>query len=408
MDEIGRVFGQVRARLRVATRRTVEAHVAVAGGLAFALMVGGCSKGRSDASGMTVDTVGGVMHVRHAGNAAQWTLREVASIGSLDGPASFGRVRSVIADRDGNVYVADAQASEIGVFGPDGAHLRTLGRSGAGPGEFTELYSIAWMGDTLAALDPRAGRISLLSDTGEWIGQIPHAPITGPDIRLNSVGREVYSFDVKPGPENTMVRVYLRYVGNRVDTLPYPPQRSSGPPSTIICRHPTGRGMTFFTNPFVPQVFQSPAPGDRVALVNSGEYRIHILGARGDTALVIEKQHEPAPITDAEWEEATRGHREWSAANPGAKCDPVEFTRPAGKPALRTIFFDDAERMWVEVVTAEGHSFDVFDERGIHLGNMRSPARQRSVPPYVRGDRLYLVTTDSLDVQSVKVLGIER
>lgn len=408
MSGTGRLIAPARADARTRSRTLPAARFVAVLGVVAGLVPSACSKDAARGSGMSVDTIGGIAHVRHTGSAAEWGLRELASIGSADGPASFGRVRSVIADGDGNIYVADAQASEIRVFAPDGRHLRTFGRTGQGPGEFTDLYSIAWMGDTLAALDPRAGRISLLSRTGEWIGQIPHAAITGPDIRLNSVGREVYSFDVKPGPENTLVRVYLRYAGSRIDTLPYPQQRSSGPPPTILCRHPTGGGLTFFTNPFVAQVFQSPAPDDRVALVNSGAYRIDILDAKGDTALVIEKQHQPAPITDAEWEEATRGHREWSAANPGVKCNPVEFTRPAGKPALRTIFFDDAERMWAEVVTADGHRFDVFDAGGMHLGSMRSPRRQRSVPPYVRGDRLYLVTTDSLDVQSVKVLAIQR
>ncbi len=367
-----------------------------------------CAEGGSAASGMTVDTVGGVVHVRHAGDAPEWTLREIASIGTADGPVTFTSARSVIADREGNIYVADSRASEIGVFAPDGRHLRTIGRRGGGPGEFTELYSVAWMGDTLAALDPRAGRISLLSRTGEWIGQIPHEAITGPDIRLISVGREVYGMAIKPGPENQFVRLYLRYAGSRIDTLPYPEQRSSGPRAGILCRHPTGRGITVFTNPFIAQVFQSPAPGDRAALVSSGAYRIDFVGANGDTAMVIEKHHQPAPNTHAEWETAIRPHREWEATAQGAKCDPVEFTRPAGKPALRTLFFDDAERLWVEVVTADGHRFDVFDARGVHVGQMRAPARQRSVPPYVRGDRLYLVATDSMDVQSVKVFGIER
>ena len=376
--------------------------------MSLTLTLGACAKDVSDAATMSVDTIGGVVHVRHRGNAAQWTLRDAATIGSADGPASFGRVRSVIADEDGNIYVADAQTSEIRVFGPDGVHLRTFGRKGAGPGEFTELYSIAWMGDTLAALDPRSGRISLLTRAGEWLAQIPHAPITGPDIRLHSAGREVYSMDIRRGADGQPVRVYLRYAGGRIDTLPYPQQRGSGPPSTILCRHPVGGGLSFFTNPFVAQVFQSPGPAGRVALVNSAAYRIDILGPRGDTALVIEKHHQPVPITDAEWEEATRPHREWAAKAPGAKCDPVEFTRPAGKPALRAIFFDDAGRMWVEAVTDEGHSFDVFDGAGTHLGNMRAPERQRSVPPHVRGDRLYLVTTDSLDVQSVRVLEVKR
>ena len=391
-----------------AQRRTAGPLGRVALATVAAAVFGGCAKGEGERSSMSVDTIGGVVHVRHTADAGPWSLRERATIGSPDGPASFGRVRSVVADRDGNVYVADAQASEIRVFAPDGSHLRTIGRKGSGPGEFVELYSIAWMGDTLAALDPRGGRISLLRPAGEWIGQIPHEAITGPDIRLHSVGRDVYSFTVRPGPENKLVRSYLRYAGAGIDSLPYPEQRPTGARPSILCRHPVGGGLTVFTNPFVAQAFQSPAPGRRVALVNGGAYRIDILAASGDTTLVIEKQHQPAPIGDDEWAEAIRPHREWSATAPGAKCEPVEFTRPAGKPALRTLFFDDAERMWVEVIMPDGFRFDVFDLDGTHLGSMRAPARQRSVPPYVRGDRLYLVTTDSLDVQSVRVFGIER
>ena len=408
----------VRGPAPSAMRRGAGIVVALGGAIAM----GSCSRGDADGGAMTIDTVAGVMHIRHSGDAAPWSLRELASIGTADGPASFGRVRSVVADRDGNVYVADAQASEIRVFGPDGSHLRSFGRKGAGPGEFTELYSIAWLGDTLAALDPRAGRISLLTRTGDWVGQMPHAPITGPDIRLHSVGREIYSFDVRPGPDNRTVRAYLRYTsrtddreqagaaggsGARIDTLPWPEQRPTGAGGTLLCR-PQGGGLTFFTNPYIAQPFQSPAPGGHVALASSADYRIEIVGTTGDTAMVIEKAHAPAPIADAEWEEVIRPHREWSAKAPGTKCEPVEFTRPAAKPALRTIFFDDDERMWVEVVAADGHRFDVFDARGAHLGTMRAPARQRSVPPYVRDDRLYLVATDSLDVQSVKVYGIER
>ena len=79
-------------------------------------------------------------------------------------------VRSVVADAAGAIYVADVQANEIRVFGADGAHLRTIGRSGDGPGEFNALYALAWIGDTLAAFDPRNGRISFLSPEGDWLG----------------------------------------------------------------------------------------------------------------------------------------------------------------------------------------------------------------------------------------------
>ena len=380
------------------------------GATAMAAVVGaGCASERArESATMAVDTVAGVVHVRHSGDAAPWRLREMASIGSAEGPAAFGRVRSVVADGEGNVFIADNQTSQIHVFSESGEHLRTFGRTGAGPGEYTDIYSLAWMGDSLAVFDPRAGRISLLSATGEWLGQIPHPPVTGPEMRLHSVGRDVYSLDVTAGPDGQPTRYYLRYAGGgRIDTLPYPVQRVGGPTSTILCR-PAGGGLTFFTNPYAARPLQSPAPGKRVALASSAAYHIAVLGPARDTAFVIEKAYTPVPITDAEWEKATQAHREWSAKNPGVKCAPVEFTRPAGKTAIRAIFFDDAERMWVEVTTAAGHSFDVFDSSGAHLGSMASPGRQASVPPYVRGDRMYLVSTDSLDVQSVKVLGIER
>ena len=375
--------------------------------IAAAVVTGACAGEAERDSAMVVDTVAGVVHVRHSADASRWRLREVAAIGSAEGPASFGRVRSVVADREGNVYVADNQASEIRVFGPDGAHLRTFGRTGAGPGEFTDIYSLAWMGDSLAVLDPRRGHITLLSQQGEWIREIPHPAVTGPDVRLNIVGNEIYSIDVTAGPDGQPTRHYLRYAGGRIDTLPYPVQRSSGPQGTILCR-PAGGGLTFFTNPYVARVMQSPAPEGGVALVNGAEYRVAILDSTRDTALVIEKAHQPVPISDEEWERVIKPHREWSERNPGVKCSPAEFTRPAGRPAIRTVFFDDAGRMWVEATTTAGHSFDVFDQRGTHLGNLPSPGRQASVPPYVRDDRLYLVTADSLDVQSVKVFGIER
>jgi Tol biopolymer transport system component len=40
-------------------------------------------------------------------------------------------------DEDGRIYVLDMQAREVRVFGSDGEYLRTIGRPGSGPGEFS-------------------------------------------------------------------------------------------------------------------------------------------------------------------------------------------------------------------------------------------------------------------------------
>jgi hypothetical protein len=42
------------------------------------------------------------------------------------------------------------------------------------------------------------------------------------------------------------------------------------------------------------------------------------------------------------------------------------------------------------------------------IGTLPAPERARWSPPYVRGDRLYLVRTDSLDVPFVDVYRITR
>ena len=86
-------------------------------------------------------------------------------------PDEFGRVSAVALGPDGTVFVADDANSEIRVFGLDGAHLRTFGRDGEGPGEFRSLYSIAWFGDRLLTYDPHLGRIGEFSADGEWLGQ---------------------------------------------------------------------------------------------------------------------------------------------------------------------------------------------------------------------------------------------
>jgi outer membrane protein assembly factor BamB len=369
-----------------------------------------CAAGdRAGSRTATVDTVAGIVHVRNTGRADSWRLEPITTIGAVEGPASFGQVSGIIVDDDGLIYVADSKAAEIRVFDERGTHVRTMGRRGEGPSEFGSLYSIAWIGDTIAVLDPVNGRIGLMSRAGEWQGQLRHDRITGSRLIFYQFGNALYWRSIRRGSGPTVQSVFARYASGRLDTIPIPaPPAQATPSNGILCRHPTGGGITFFTNPYATRPTQVPTPDGHLAAVPTQAYAVALIDSAGDTLRFVEKAYEPVPISDAEWEEATAGYRDWMAKAPGAKCDPVEFTRPAAKTAIGGVFHDDAGRMWVEAVSRDGFTFDVFDREGRLMASMPAPTRHRTVSPAFRGERVYLVLADSLDVQSVGVFAIRK
>ncbi|WP_420637353.1 6-bladed beta-propeller [Candidatus Palauibacter sp.] len=89
-------------------------------------------------------------------------------IGSIDGDGSslFG-VTDVIRLRDGRILVAEGGSGALKFFDSQGAFLRSLGRTGDGPGEFRSLYRVAELEDgRLAVLDPLLRRVTVFSADG--------------------------------------------------------------------------------------------------------------------------------------------------------------------------------------------------------------------------------------------------
>ena len=73
--------------------------------------------------------------------------------------------------------VADRQAHEVRIFDREGRYLRSMGRSGEGPGEFRDLWKLWVMpGDTLWVGDYRPWRYNIFTARGEFVRQMNLKP----------------------------------------------------------------------------------------------------------------------------------------------------------------------------------------------------------------------------------------
>ena len=375
--------------------------------LTLLLACGACNPDAAPPGGVvtTMDTVNGVAHVRNAGAPPAWTTTLMLRIGSVaGGPEEFGRIRSLIADDAGNVYVADNLADEVRVFDAEGRHVRTIGRRGAGPGEFEDLYSVAWLGDQLAAMDPRNARISVLTPEGDWIDAIRHFPISGPPtlIRLHPVGSDAFYAPIIDGADGGLR--FVRITGDGPSDTITPPRAPEGAARTgVLCHRPDG-GIQSITVPDGPSsVYGFPPPGGAIATSWTERYEVAFLTTGGDTTRVVSRERPPIAYPDSFWERALEPFREMHESYPGTTCEPSDLVRPRSRAALRHLAFDERGRLWVEAASEDGFAWEVFDAEGRLEGRAPAPPRSTAVPPYTRGDRLYQVEADTLGVQYVGV-----
>ena len=381
------------------------------------LFLAACSRvDRPARSGVRVDTLGGVVSVWNPAPSATGQADSLFAIGTAmgDGPDAFGHVVSVVSDREGRIYVADEIANQIQVFGADGMFRASIGRQGEGPGEFSRLYSLAWLGDTLAALDPRNARITLLTRNGEPAASFRHQPLSGDrrNIRLFQTGpREIATMVVRVEDGN-VARTIVRFeLDGPIDTVPFPddPWESDNPTAggtSIVCEYPNDGGIAFFDVPFAPKHWAVPAPDGLTAVFWTADYRITFVNATGDTVRVVEREYEPIPTDPDEFQEGLAPYRKLREESPGAECRNANPSRPAFRPALHLVFFDALSRMWVEWESVHGRALDVFDSTGRQIGSIHAPRRAESLVPWVDAERLYAVTTDELGVFTVNVYAL--
>ena len=385
---------------------------------------------------VVIDTIGDTVVVRTVSGSV-WegsaTLVPEMSIGEQDGADEylFGRIASIAVDAERTVYVLDGQAQEVRVFDADGTYVRTLGRSGEGPGEFTRAEAVAVLPDgRILVRDAGDKNIQVFGpgqdDTDQWPYSLSGVmSYTNTPLHTDDDGRtyqEISRVDeASSGSWPSLIDeiVVLGPDGTHLDTLP-DPWGDYEPPALQweLTRSPI---------PFMPLGHWSVHPNGHLLSGFPSDYTISL--GRDGGVLRIERVYEPVRVSENERSyytgEITRMQR---ARFPGWRWTgpPV----PETKPVFRELMAGRNGRIWVgletesyavenerhdpddpassPVVWGSGLRYDVFEPDGTYLGTVEPPAGFSRYPtPVFDGDHVWAATRDELGVGRVVRYRIE-
>lgn len=347
----------------------------------------------------TIDTLAsGQIVVRNTGapvwrDGAGWQLRELFRLGSIDGagPDVFGQVFDLELGSDGALFVLDSQASEVRVFSTDGGYLRTVGRPGRGPGELNNPVGMA--------LDPEGILWVLSAGNARYSGFEPHSG------ELQDEKRRTATFSVVPWPGrfDRAGRLLDMSLGENGQPVILVLDATFFPVSTLAVPQPNDRDRILFLDgdvpvvsamaPFAPHPSWAAHPDGGIVVGESATYRLHRISVSGDTLLSSEVAWEPVPISREERDSALAVFHRISESAGGATPDRRPRV-PSHKPAHGPLFVDGDGHTWVRKAEASGAgaAWDVFDNGGRLLGEVRIPIAPVLATPTAGSDRLAVGT----------------
>lgn len=387
----------------------------------------------SDGAGTLVevrDTVADTVVVRAVSGSA-WgedaVLVPELTIGVMEGDEAFmfGSIRALAVGADGTLYATDSQVPALRVFHPDGSHKGTWGRSGGGPGEFAQLDGgLAVLGDgRVVVRDPGNARLQVFSPDGEALATWPVIPGGFNTSNPMVVGRGdtlLTPIIMNLGADLAEWRSGLLRVsphGEVVDTVPIPDTPWEAPFVEARVENSASRNGV----PYAPDEHATWHPDGFFIHGIAESYRFTLLDPAAP--LRVERQVELPPVTPAERaEETARTTRDLRYTDPSWRWDGPGI--PDRKPPYDRIFAAEDGRIWVyrqgpgvevedpgydpsdpEAVEDRWRDtplFDVFRRDGTFLGTAQAPLEMRPYPtPVFRGDTVWAVTRDDLDVQRI-------
>lgn len=310
------------------------------------------------------------------------------------------QVSGIALDSQSNLYVLDSGNHRIQKFDDEGNYLRTIGREGEGPGEFTRISSVFIDDeDTIYVSDRR--RIQIFSSAGEYQGSITFE--SGINEFFIDVDGNIVTHIIQNSEEGS--RKYLiKYnrdgkVVQKIDEF--------SDVQAIRTQDSSGRAVAFKAyHQYNYWPYLAPVSAYLFIYAYPSEYKMTVMSHTGEVTLRTEKKEPPQAISRAEKNfiiESIAERASQMGRKPPRDVLEASCQFPPHRPFFNGLFVDDKGRIYVRrsrsvLDESDQFAFDIFSQDGYYLHITSLPFS----PDLVKDDRFYDIFT-SEETGEVKI-----
>jgi hypothetical protein len=439
---------------------------------ALFVLTAACGNGSDDASSASPASARDSGTVRIVENTGprwkagdEWaldTLKPTFDVGTTDGDpmSQLHQVRAAYRLSDGRVAVANMGDNTIRFFDAAGKFVKTVGRTGQGPGEFEQLWRMRKIGgDSLMALEP-ADLTSIFTSDGRYIRRFRLDPAKGYTnlwwlgrfengtmlvfslARLGTRELQPSGRVLGPNEEEDVLSVPEKPVGYRDSLMHFLYTMDGHRIGDTIARLPSqwvGSDIAFAPNAAYAVAGNRfyHSPGDRVEIREftvAPDAATRVTGkpvgeplappAVALTRIIRVPDGRDLTVTRADSVNYVKGQRELMgrmmdvARSRGQTVDTsvdalLARMRMVFAPKMpahtNRMFVDPAHAIWVQTFNSDEQAptrWMIIDSAGVYLGTLTMPAR--FVPHDIGADYVLGVWKDALDVEHVRMYGLRR
>jgi hypothetical protein len=394
-----------------------------------------CDGGGGAWEGTVTDSAGiSVVHNTDTpiwGSGDEWTATVDLRIGTVAGEPEyqFGLLAYVEVSDDGTMYAIDVQSAELRSYGPDGVFRQAIAGPGGGPGELGQgaIFVFDNGAGDLVVPDLANQRVNRYSLTGEPTGSFP----------LNIQGGIPTTWAIDGSG-----RLIAQLKGLNVDGIasleegdPIVAYDTTGVVIDTVAMLPKGQMLEGITEEQFSMVMFAPEPlwdiseSGFVYYAMNDQFRILVNNPDGSLGKVITREVARKPVEQSDRNAIMSAIRE-QYGQFGVPAPQIEqIIQGIGfadnYPAFGLIFLGPEGTIWAQRIRSagdmaegqeEGFEFDaqdigspeweVMDAEGRYLGVVTLPDRFQ--PVNVKGDHIYGIWRDELDVQYIMRLMVNH